>query len=353
MDGYAVTVRRLPGGPLSRSEVGVTPAEPVKLTIVTPAEHVKLSIVRRAFRWLGKLGVNIAFVAMLGCVAIMLVPPLAGYQRFIIMTGSMTGTYDRGSIVFDKPVPTASLKVGDPITYNPPPGFTTQKRVSHRIWRITKGKDGVRIYKTKGDANKHPDVWSFTLPGPTQDEVKFHIPEVGYLFLLLSLRNFRLILVGIPAILIGLNELRKLWREGGAEVGRVKLAALGWRQLSYSGSGALLTPIDIPAASRHVAVLDLRLPAAAPTPSNSSPASPKRRVRLRAGTTLRINRLGTDQLLRSANDRRQSRNADHLALWSDAATRPLRIRRLPAEVRALERSQRTDAARRSSSLGER
>ncbi len=36
----------------------------------------------------------------------------------------MTGTYDRGSIVYDRPVPVSSLKVGDPITYDPPSGFT-------------------------------------------------------------------------------------------------------------------------------------------------------------------------------------------------------------------------------------
>jgi signal peptidase len=281
---------------------------------------------------------NLMFLAALGCVGILLVPPILGYQRFIILTGSMTGTYNRGSIVYDKPVPTASLRVGDPITYNPPPGFTSQGRVSHRIYRITIGKDGVRTYQTKGDANKHPDIWHFTLPRPTQDEVKFDVPEIGYLFLILSIRNYRLVLVAVPAILIGLNELRKLWREGGTEVQRQKLAAVGWRELADSGSGAVLAPLDAPVTDRHFAVLDLRLPARAPATSHLPAAAPKRRVRLRAGTTLRINRFDSERHLGSGKDRRQSSgDAEQIKLGVDATTHPLRIQRLPHEVRALER----------------
>ena len=34
----------------------------------------------------------------------------------------MTGTYDRGSLVFDEVVPVDDLKVGDVITYRPPAG---------------------------------------------------------------------------------------------------------------------------------------------------------------------------------------------------------------------------------------
>ena len=302
---------------------------------------------RRALRLLGKVGLNLLFVAMLGCAAIMIGPSLLGYQRYIILTGSMTGTYDRGSIVFDKPVPTASLKVGDPISYKPPPGFTSQGLETHRIYRITTGKDGVRTYQTKGDANKTPDVWHFTLPRPTQDEVKFHVPEVGYLFLILSIREFRLIVVAVPAILLGLYELRKLWREGGAEVQRQKLAALGWRQLADAGSGAVLAPIDTPAANRHFAVLDLRLPARAaaavqhPRSRSEATSPPAGRddpadqpVRHRAAPRLR-DRPSTI-IRRCRADPR----------WgSTTTTRPLRIRRLSPRAPGLERIQVAPAER--------
>ena len=144
-------------------------------------------------------------------------------------------------------------------------------------------------------------------------------------------------------------ELRKLWREGGAEVQRQKLAAAGWRQLADSGSGAVLAPIDTPAAHRYFAVLDLRLPARPQTPSIPE-APPRRRVRLRVGTTLRINRLGTERLLGSGGDRRQSSDdADRTRLGVDA--RPLRIRRLSREIRALERIQATQDVERAAAGG--
>jgi signal peptidase len=312
---------------------------------------VQRSLSRRVLRTLNKVALNLLFVAMFGCAVVLLGPSLLGYQRYIILTGSMTGTYNRGSIVFDKPVPTASLKVGDPITYNPPPGFTSQGRVSHRIYRITVGKNGVRTYQTKGDANKNPDIWHFTLPRPTQDEVKFDVPEIGYLFLILSIRDFRLIVVGVPAILIGLWELRKLWREGGAEVKREKLAAVGWRQLADSGSGGVLAPIATPAAYRHFALLDLRLPARPATPSNIPEAPPKRRVRLRAGTTLRINRLGTERRFGSGTDRRRSSgDGDQIHLGIEMTSRPLRIHRISPELRELERIRVTEEMGRSLSL---
>ncbi len=204
--------------------------------------------------------INVVFLGVIGCVMVMLVPALLGFQRYVILTGSMTGTYDRGSIVYDRSVPTSSLKVGDPITYNPPPGFTSQTRVTHRIWFIHRGPNGERVYKTKGDANKHPDVWTFTLNQPTQDEVAFHVPEVGYVFLLLSLRNFRIALVGVPALIIGLVGLIRLWREGGEAARRQRLAEQGWSEVVHSGSGAVLPALDgPPAAVWAPARVDLQL----------------------------------------------------------------------------------------------
>jgi signal peptidase len=327
VDGYTVAVRRLPGTRSGGDSAALA------------EEPKERSLRQRVFGKLARIGLNVMFVAMIGCVAIMLGPAIAGYHRYVILTGSMTGTYDRGSIVFDKPVPTSSLKVGDPITYDPPPGFTSQTRVSHRIWRITTGKNGLRIYKTKGDANKNPDIWTFTLTKPTQDKVIFHIPEIGYLFLLLSLRNFRIVLVGVPAILIGLFMVRGLWRDAGDEVKRQKLAAQGWRQLADGGSGAVLAPVDTPATDWHVAVLDLGLARSVETSVEVPEPPRKRRARLRTGTTLRINRIGVERANGSTNDRRHSSNdAGHITLGANAPARPLRIRRLADDVRAAERA---------------
>src|ERR1700753_771405 len=123
---------------------------------------------------LAKIAMNLAMTAMFALAGVMLVPAALGYHRYVIQTGSMAGTYDAGSIVFAKPVPTTSLTVGTPITYAPPPGASpNHKLVTHRIYKITTLDDGRRVYQTKGDANPVADPWKFMLPKPTQDTVRF------------------------------------------------------------------------------------------------------------------------------------------------------------------------------------
>lgn len=231
---------------------------------------------------------NCAFVAMIASVLIMLVPALLGFQRYVILTGSMTGTYNRGSIVFDRPIPTADLKVGDPITYSPPSGFTSQARVTHRIWWIGRGANGERVYRTKGDANRHPDAWKFTLNQSTQDVVVFHIPDVGYVFTLLSLRKFRIVLVGLPAIVIGLTMLRALWIEGGKEARRQKLAQLGWQATADTGIETVLPPLDSPDTKPRPIWLDLHV---TPAHAGAPRFAPANRGSSSSGATLHVGRL--------------------------------------------------------------
>jgi signal peptidase I len=171
-----------------------------------------------------------ATMALLFAIAgVMLVPAALGYHRYVILTGSMTGTYDPGSIVFDKPVPTPTLKVGDPITYAPPPGASpNHKLVTHRIWKVVPGPNGQRAFITKGDANEREDNWKFTLPQPTQDKVQFHIPYVGYVFMFLQVREFRTALIGLPALGMALWLILGLWRDGGNEIRRRRDGVKPW-----------------------------------------------------------------------------------------------------------------------------
>jgi signal peptidase len=132
----------------------------------------------------------------------MLLPGLLGYQRYVITSGSMTGTYDRGSIVFDDVVPVSDLHVGDAITYTPPPGSGPSGRITHRIVWIGSDQLGRRALRTQGDANQSADPWTFTLDGPTQARVAFHVPYVGYVLSALAIRQARMLLIGLPALLI-------------------------------------------------------------------------------------------------------------------------------------------------------
>jgi signal peptidase I len=148
-----------------------------------------------------------------------LVPALLGFQRYVITSGSMTGTYDRGSLVFDRVVPTSTLKAGDVITFRPP-GQTGL--VTHRIVSVSSVR-GQRVLRTKGDANREPDLWGpFALHDAKQARVAFHIPYVGYALGALSERRVRMVVIGLPALLIALATLAGLWRTSAPEVREVR-----------------------------------------------------------------------------------------------------------------------------------
>jgi signal peptidase len=217
---------------------------------------------RRLIKAAGTILANVALLVAMVFGALMIGPAAFGYHRYVILTGSMTGTYDRGSIVYDRSEPVDQLKVGDPITYSPPPGFSSHSLVTHRIFRIGHGQDGVKTYRTKGDANRVADVWTFQLGKPTQDVVKFHVPYAGYVFAVLSIRRYRMFLIGIPAILVALTVVRGLWREAGEEARRQ--ASTGWGEISElhaPDTGLAMLPADGASPTPVSVVLPQGMPA--------------------------------------------------------------------------------------------
>jgi signal peptidase I len=150
--------------------------------------------------------------------ALLIAPGVMGWERYVIVSGSMTGTYDRGSLVFDELIPTKSLKVGDVITYKPPPGAGPKGLVTHRLIKISHDKrTGEAFYRTKGDANATKDPWTFVLSEKEQPRVVASIPDVGFVLAALAQREVRMLIVGLPALLIALFVMVGLWRDAGRE----------------------------------------------------------------------------------------------------------------------------------------
>jgi len=180
-----------------------------------------MAAIRQAGRWVcGSALLAAVIVAML-----VLLPSLFGWQRYAIVSGSMTGTYDRGTLVLDEVVPVADLKVGDVITYLPPAGAGPDHLITHRIAWIGKDQTGARIFRTKGDANQVADPWTFRLSQPTQARVRFGVPHVGRVLWALSRKDVRMIIIALPALLIALSTLIALWRQLGEAARRAENAA--------------------------------------------------------------------------------------------------------------------------------
>jgi signal peptidase I len=159
----------------------------------------------------------VALAAALVLAMAMLIPAALGYDRYVITGGSMAGTYDRGSVIFAEEVPTAELRVGDVITYAPPPDGHTDGLLTHRIVSIRKHGRGPPVLRTRGDANPSADPWRFRPQGPVQARAAFHVPYLGYALAALSIREVRMLVIGLPALLIALALLARLWREAGQE----------------------------------------------------------------------------------------------------------------------------------------
>lgn len=153
---------------------------------------------------------RLALLALAAAAALVLLPPLFGLQRYVIVGGSMGSTIPKGSIAFERSVPVATLAVGDVITYRPPAGASSDALVTHRIVWAGRNRAGGRVFRTRGDANASPDPWRFTLTAATQERVAFHVPFAGYVLAALGLRLVRMALIGLPALLIAAAALASL-----------------------------------------------------------------------------------------------------------------------------------------------
>lgn len=94
-----------------------------------------------------------------------------GYRAYVVHTGSMTGTYDPGDLIIDKPM-TDALHVGQVITFRHSAKATDV--VTHRIVSFKNG-----AIQTKGDANPAPDVWNIPRSF-VRGEVAASIPKGGF-----------------------------------------------------------------------------------------------------------------------------------------------------------------------------
>ncbi|WP_019144599.1 signal peptidase I [Aeromicrobium massiliense] len=140
------------------------------------------------------------------------VPWALGYDRYVITGGSMSGTFEKGSLVLEQEVPVDDLEVGDVITYQPPADTGVSTLVTHRISSVSTTEDGVRQFVTKGDANPDPDPWKFSLTDGTQPVVQHAVPYVGFALIAMADREVRMFAVGGPAALIALGAMVQLVR---------------------------------------------------------------------------------------------------------------------------------------------
>lgn len=133
-------------------------------------------------------------------------PSVGGFQMYIVQGGSMSPTFEVGSLAFIKPVEPRELARGDIITYHSVGGGNTL--TTHRIMDVH--REGGQIYfTTKGDANQTNDQFP-VFPENIVGRLVFTVPHVGYLMNFSQTKTGILTLVIIPGVLIAAFEIRNL-----------------------------------------------------------------------------------------------------------------------------------------------
>jgi signal peptidase I len=164
----------------------------------------KTSRARRLVRLALFLGIGFS----VGIGAALTVPAALGMHPFTVLSGSMEPTLAVGDVVVEAPLAPRDARVGDVITFRSPQNQA--RLVTHRVVRVRASGDSV-WFQTKGDANTGTERWSIEADG-VLGRVEYRVPKVGYVTNRLGSRFGRLGLIVIPALLLGLYELKRIWR---------------------------------------------------------------------------------------------------------------------------------------------
>lgn len=148
---------------------------------------------------LGALGATLLAVAA---------PYAAGGRSYTVMSGSMEPRIHTGDVVAEQRISASRMRSGDIVTFQDPDD--PRRLITHRV-RSVRERDGVLSVVTKGDANNTVERW--TIPASAHlGRVRYRVARVGYALAFTRRPEGRIALVVIPALLLGMLELLRIWR---------------------------------------------------------------------------------------------------------------------------------------------
>jgi signal peptidase I len=174
------------------------------------ADHRRRSVVGWVLRLTAWVGIAVGFGIALLLAALTVGPRFLPYQAYAVISESMEPAIPTGSVVVLRPVGPMELMVGDVITFRRP--GHADAVVTHRILGMeTTGDTSLLI--TRGDANEEADPWRVPALSEKNWKLILALPQVGAWLEHLQGANGRLLLIAIPAMLLGCLALRDhLWR---------------------------------------------------------------------------------------------------------------------------------------------
>lgn len=151
--------------------------------------------------------IGIVSVIIVGGLLLLTVFPIPGLNldARVVQSGSMEPAIKTGSVVFIRPA--EQYNVNDIITFRRNP---TETPTTHRIIEIDSQNSS--IFTTKGDANSVQDMNKVNKK-EIIGSVRFQIPYLGYAINFTRKPLGFLLLIIIPALIIGVDEVRKIIKE--------------------------------------------------------------------------------------------------------------------------------------------
>jgi len=126
-----------------------------------------------AGRILHAIGVVLLVIVLTACLSLV-IPKAAGYDAYVVVSGSMEPNIPVGSIVYSKETDPALLRAGDVIVFVNPARGTTP--ITHRV---VSNNPVTGSIITKGDANSNEDANPVSYDNVI-GVVKAHVPRIGF-----------------------------------------------------------------------------------------------------------------------------------------------------------------------------
>ncbi|MFL5735944.1 MAG: signal peptidase I [Actinomycetota bacterium] len=143
------------------------------------------------------------------------VPNAFGLRELTVLSGSMEPTIHTGDVVVERQVSPLDVRLGDVVSFKDPEDASIL--ITHRVQSMVV-HDDIVSFVTKGDANTGVERWKVSADG-TIGKVEYHVWRLGYLLAGVRGRLGRLLLVVVPAVVLGAYELVRIWRPNPREDG--------------------------------------------------------------------------------------------------------------------------------------
>jgi signal peptidase len=159
-------------------------------------------------RWAATLVLWTVFGLGAGFVLAITLPIVQGNRSLTVLSGSMEPAIGTGDVVVVEQIRPLDARIGDIVSFRDPDD--PSRLITHRVRAME--VDGTEIeFVTKGDANTSVEQWRITPDGQI-GRVVFRVPTIGYVLYYLRSSIGRLLLIVVPALLLGAYELWRIWR---------------------------------------------------------------------------------------------------------------------------------------------